>query len=358
MFCIVFCPPPPPPPRLFSIIKLIDWLSSIITLSCGVKMKKIMKFISGNLIFIFMNFSFLSAMNVESKLQSLGNSLNLLKSKLLLLNNKLTQVRDKLDGTEILNEFLKKYQPPKELIDFIDKYKNDPKLFIPTCFGHITYDGKVVLSNYFHKGSSEFDAERLFNCEKLRKCVQDKGLNLIRIPRKYVYKMKIERQTFYGSYEIVDAIRVFAETILSDNTSLTAVIGSNVLSKPLSLDEVKQLATLMEETGYSDSHKDNIIRANDDKIAIIDTDSNAFKMGWGQKTETLKEFLKNFTKEPNLLDSNAKHWLENRIKTLEDEVKLDPSKNNIDYVSGGNINIKAYSDPIFEKVLPLLKKFK
>ncbi len=93
---------------------------------------------------------------------------------------------------------------------------------------------------------------RIIGIEKLKKCVKEHNLDLIVIPEKRIYVV--------DGHEFIIVPRM---------KTITA-------RPPLTLKQVKQLWTIVEETGYNDMHDGNYLFLEDGKLAIIDTERRSF----------------------------------------------------------------------------------
>lgn len=165
---------------------------------------------------------------------------------------------------------------------------------------------------------------RLYNAERAMRFVKERNLNLLVIPKKYIYKTEV-------------GYRVFAEPIKPGQQG------------PLNLEEAKQLATFAKETGYADlwfwiqNRPNNWIRTDDGKIAIIDLEDLSFDQEFLNPTgmsifDPRSDFAQNpmtpearkwveqeFEKTKQKTLSNAvKHYLQGKPKTLPHMRQYDP----------------------------------
>lgn len=326
-----------------------------------------------------MIFSLGQAKDLGDKLNDLKTSLTELRTKLANLSKEMQKLKDKLDGTDVLNAFLEKYKPPKELIDFIEAHKHDRQYCLYST-GPILYipdDGSATITyfdkDFFCKDKGERNIARILHAEKLRQVVVDKKLNHIKIPKKYAYKTDFnvgDYSDYYSTGKIKDKfethIVVYAEVIIpKDDDPLNP--ARRCFHGKMTKEELQQVVTLVEETGFYDLHKQNILRDNeDDKLVFIDTASDAFFKGPPGKIKRLKWFQHNFAGTDEYYDlatDDAKILLRDYIEALEKDTSKD---NEIPYISydptgyGGSgretgINPKALADPLFEKVVEVLK---
>lgn len=103
------------------------------------------------------------------------------------------------------------------------------------------------------------DICRIEGMEKIRSCIETYSLDLITVPQKYIYHIPGRPQELNDSnYYIVEPKLAFKKNL------------------PFTVLEVQQLQTIITHTGYSDLKKSNILRLENNQIAIIDTESSAF----------------------------------------------------------------------------------
>ncbi len=142
-------------------------------------------------------------------------------------------------------KFAKKFAPPKEVQETIEaNKKNMPR-----------FGGRLPGSNppLYVKGD---DIARIQNADRMRTCIEANKLTTVTVPKKYLYK-------------VGDEWRVFAEYIRPIDEGKSS----------LSFQEVQDLTTVAEQTGYRD-WANNILRdKNIDKLTIIDTEDDSFAIG-------------------------------------------------------------------------------
>ncbi len=237
--------------------------------------------------------------------------------------------------TNPLDLFLERYAPPADLCVFIEQNKENKRL------GWGTFGKLQGFPGIFKKGKGVFGIERLINAERLRKCIEIHNLFCLKVPRKYVYRIN-------------DEIFVFAECIGGGS------VGNNVSNRDLTLEEIKQLTILIEETGFSDIHSDNIIRDNENKLVFIDTESKSFSMGWGLKSKCIELLSQGFRGGfgeyfigKGKMTTEAQAWL----KTRHLELLNGPTESNktVNY-PGGEMDPETLTDPLFKDVLSLLSE--
>jgi len=187
-----------------------------------------------------------------------------------------------------LAKFVEKYAPPLLTCKLIEGAKN-----------HVKKDG---VKGFRCKGK---DITRVINAARLRQCIADKGLHCFRVPQKYIYPLDGE-------------LYVFAEEIEP------AARTSKINAATLSFQEAKELAMIVEETGYRDLSLQNIMRDSKGIFVFIDTEDRSFsipsntKENWCQLAylENLKAHTASicqYTDHRFLLQDDAKQWLDERI---------------------------------------------
>lgn len=167
------------------------------------------------------------------------------------------------------DKFTRKYAPPKEIQDTLERNsaqlaqqiryqrsvdsieEDNRKIFVkigPSDFAnpHLT----IEINGVRVVGHS---IERVINAVRLRNCIAQKKLQRLTVPQKYIYE-------FDGIWMCI------AEGISPAQTE-----------EQFTLEEVQELATIAEETGYSDWHVGNVQRTSDGTIAIIDTENRSFR---------------------------------------------------------------------------------
>jgi hypothetical protein len=105
--------------------------------------------------------------------------------------------------------------------------------------------------------------ERVINAARLRNCIEQKKLQRLMVPQKYIYK--------------IDGMWV----------CVAEAVSPAPVDKPFTLEEVQEFATIAEETGYSDWHGGNVWRIDDGTIAIIDTEDRSFRWQRWEMTNTI-----------------------------------------------------------------------
>ena len=126
----------------------------------------------------------------------------------------------------------------------------------PDLQGGINVTSKEWLPGYFIK----YDIERAINATRLKSFLQQKKLDLIDVPQKYVYQVfdKEAASTTKNSIVIAEQIE-----------------GSEGIGYRLSSKQASQLETVKKEAHHKDLYARNYIITKNDKIYIIDTDSLA-----------------------------------------------------------------------------------
>ncbi len=221
-------------------------------------------------------------------------------------------------------KFQKKYSAPQDLKELIEKNADS-----------IVLNGYVHLmiplgnpSKYITKGG--YGAlDRLINAERMRNYLRNHNLTCIEVPHKYFCQVN-------------NKLVVFARFIEQDQ-------------KPskLTLQEIQQLTTLAEETGYTDWHAGNIIRATNGKLVIIDTENDSFRptiLGYPSRK---LDYTYRITRLHGAMTPQALEWCAKRIEYLKSNPEgmslIIPMKDNTQW-DDPNINIPKAIDELSEMI--------
>lgn len=197
-----------------------------------------------------------------------------------------SQPRLSHDTQTDFERFVLKFAPPAELRALIEKNK---AAIAEKFSGTI----RLLPGGLYLKGT---EIERIINAERMRVCIQRYNLDLLDVPKKYVYKI--------GNHW-----RVFSQFVPAHP------------APPMSLKLVQQLAKLAEETGFRD-WKLNWRYNSQGKLVCIDTEDNSFAIGMYRfKNEGLPQhckaqFVTSLMTYSKSMTSEAFEWLKNRINTL------------------------------------------
>jgi len=195
------------------------------------------------------------------------------------------QSKEKINTSQNKINFMEKYAPPIEIVKCIEESISAEEniFYAKYC------TGVKVLYGLCYKGPT---VDRVINAIRLRNYIQEKKFNKnFDVATKYVY-------------EIDGEIHVFAKKIMYS------------LIKSLTSEEVKQLATLIVDTGFTDFGGDwcsNIVRDDDTgKIIFIDTENKTFEPLYN-KRYLINRFILNLGMRMKKEDLT---WLKKYAKTL------------------------------------------
>ncbi len=188
------------------------------------------------------------------------------------------------------SQFLKKHSASEELQDML-KAHNHTEAANP--FEEPGYF-KVSDTKRFVLKSPEIS--RVINSVRLRKLVDEQNLTHIHIPQKYFGKLG--DQWFVVAQEINSAPQ----------------------THPLTTQQINQLATFAQETGYNDWHEENVLlNAKTGQISFIDTEDRSFET---HTTMHHKKALKTLQKNiPFALSKEAHKHLQKKIDTASTSPK-------------------------------------
>lgn len=137
------------------------------------------------------------------------------------------------------------------------------------------------------------DISRVKNAYRLEKVIKLLGLNHLRVPKKCI---------------IQDDGKWF---ILAEKIDLKPLY-------PFTLDEIKKLVKIVEETGFSDWGK-NIARDQDNSLVFIDTEDLSFTRGGAVDEKSKADILKyGFYSGIDEMEPKAVAWLKHKIEELKD----------------------------------------
>ena len=155
------------------------------------------------------------------------------------------------------NDYIKQFEAPEWIRREVDK--------------HISISKNGRLSDLCDKNSGYYvwscdflpgylikrTVDRIPGREKIHRCIQEKNLTCLTVPKKYYYHIPGKGRELTNENYLVIAEKVKGTT------------------DPfmINLEEVKQICTLIESTGFLDFHGKNILRDTDNKIAILDTEN-------------------------------------------------------------------------------------
>ncbi len=154
---------------------------------------------------------------------------------------------------------------------FIAKYKVDPEVehILDSHHKELAYALKKAakmgrsthmtwnfpwLSDYMVK----LNIDRIYGMEKMQRCIDKHNLDLFVMPDKRIYHIKDRPHALNSKNYLV----------------VVKKIKTDPDRQPMTLRHIKQLMTLMKETGYISVTAENYIRTYEGKIAMIDTESN------------------------------------------------------------------------------------
>ena len=155
--------------------------------------------------------------------------------------------------------------------EFVAKYAVDPE--VKTILDKHSPEIIAKVDNAVKKGRTEhttwefswlpgyivkLNLARIQGMERMKRAIKKHNLDLLILPDKRIYNLK-------GRSEKVNSLNYVV---------VVKKIETDPLRKPLTLRHVSQLVTLMLETEYISLTADNYIRTYNDKIALIDTESN------------------------------------------------------------------------------------
>ncbi len=113
----------------------------------------------------------------------------------------------------------------------------------------------------------KYGAERIKGMHRIKKCIKNYNLDLVSVPDKRLYHIPGRPEEF------------------NDRNYVIVVKAVEKEPQPLTVEQVKQLCTIIKKTGYMDMTDTNYRRAPDGKLYIIDTEGF-------NKSRIIKGFLR------------------------------------------------------------------
>jgi len=144
---------------------------------------------------------------------------------------------------------------------------------------------------------------RITGAAKLQACITNNKLDLIFLPAKTIYNLRLDRVTTIEC--------CIAEKILG------------IEGKLITFKQAKQLCLVMKETGFYDVGIDNnmnLILCGDGRIAIVDTEKRSFAQGLISLRYGLRVLCR-----PGRLEPGALEYVESELKKIEESEIKEPS---------------------------------
>jgi hypothetical protein len=102
----------------------------------------------------------------------------------------------------------------------------------------------------------KYNIKRLFMRERIASCIAKNNLDLLYIPRKYLYHIKGRPEALHSLNYLI---------VVEDVPSVTH-------TKPLGIEYAQQFVKLIKETGHCSTYACNYLELKDGRLALIDTD--------------------------------------------------------------------------------------
>lgn len=185
----------------------------------------------------------------------------------------------------------------------------------------------------------KYGLARIKGMEKMKRCIKEHDLNLLTVPDKKIYHIKGR------PLELSD--RNYAVIVKK--------VEATKDPQPLTLEQVKQLSTIIHQTRYISMTSSNFIRGTDGLLHLIDTESTF------SSHSILRGFLRMITTRPNLntqyteealtyIFNEIHHILQKRshphetLKKIIQALKRQKKPYSWDYI--------GYVDTLFSDMLP------
>lgn len=189
-------------------------------------------------------------------------------------------------------KLITKYSCSKETQRLVQAYHHD----IKSVYEGFINDGCIIsdeMNTFIYQNipyiKKHFDVTRIKNAQRLEKVIKRFELDRLRVAKKCIAK---DQQGWFIVAEKIDSTQLY----------------------PFSLEEIQQLAKIVEETGFSDWGS-NIVRDEDGILVFIDTEDVSFTFGGGHKKSKANIFKYAFYSDDKM-EPEAARWLKNRIKKL------------------------------------------
>lgn len=158
-------------------------------------------------------------------------------------------------------QIIKKYSLDPTLAKKLDAQSKELIKLIKPCSGkECTIKHPVWELPWLPGYLMKHDICRIEGMEKIRTCIDAFKLECITVPRKYLYHIP-------GMPEDLNDANYYV---------IVPKLTAKKTTSPITLSEIQQLHTIIKHTGYCDIQKSNILRLENNQLAIIDTESSAF----------------------------------------------------------------------------------
>ncbi len=191
------------------------------------------------------------------------------------------------------DNFMRKYSVDPELQEILDDhvdeiYKRLKKIHHGTK-NHGVWKFKWLPGYYIKYGLA-----RIRGMEKMKRCIEEYDLDLLTVPDKRVYHLKGR-----------------PKELSNDNYAvIIKAVDRTPDPEPLTLEQVKQLCTIIHKTKYISMTSSNFIRGTDGLLHLIDTEAT-FSNG------ILRGFVRMITSRPNI----NKQYTKEALKYVFGEIK-------------------------------------
>ena len=151
-----------------------------------------------------------------------------------------------------------------EIAAILDTHSNEIKHVLKVCNEHTCKKIRHAvwefpwLPGYIIK----YSIDRIVGAELIRTCIDTYNLDLLTVPDKFLYHVPGRAKELTNLNYLVVEKKLEVDFIQS----------------PFSLEQTKQMCTLIKVTGYIDAHKNNVLRLKNKKLAFIDTEKELFSV--------------------------------------------------------------------------------
>jgi hypothetical protein len=198
------------------------------------------------------------------------------------------------------DHYIERYLVEPEIAALLDLHSDDVSKKIEKIYESRTQKHGVWQFDWLPGYYVKYGLARIDGMERMKKCIKDHNLDHLTVPNKKIYHIKGR------PHELSDL----------NYAAVIKEVNAAPKHKPLTLDEVKQLCTIIHETDYISVTSRNFIRTKDGKLSLIDTES----------TYSRKKLLKGFLRMIGGYYDLNKDYEQEALKHVFGEIRTYLSK--------------------------------
>jgi hypothetical protein len=156
-------------------------------------------------------------------------------------------------------EFITRYAVDPSLAEILDQHSQEIAQKLEETYKKPTKKHGVWTFEWLPGYYVKYNLARIKGMERMRECIQKNNLTFIRVPDKRIYHIKGKPRSLHNLHYAIVVKASEADPL--------------EMSKPLTLDQVKQLCVLIEKTGYISMTNTNYIRGSNGILTMIDSEA-------------------------------------------------------------------------------------